>query len=57
MALVKNAVDRDVVIMRFMLMQGEPKGLSEKEHINPESSCCGNTEMKRTQKTKWPPKK
>lgn len=50
MALVKNAVDRNVVIMRFMLMQGEPKGLCEKGHIYPEeeSSCCGNRKMKRT---------
>lgn len=56
---VKNAVDRNVVIMRFMLM-GEPKGRCEKGHIcsEEESSCSGKMKMKRnSNKAKWMLKK
>ena len=46
--LVKAVVGRHVVIMRFTRMQGEPEGLLEEGHINPEeeTSCCGNREDK-----------
>lgn len=45
--LVKNAVDRHGVIMRFALMQGKFGGTSQRGHIHPEetASCCGKAKL------------
>lgn len=60
MASVKNAVDRDVVIMRFVLMQGGCKrSVCERTHLprGGEQLLWEQRGEKNSNKGKWPLKK